>query len=156
MLSKISGRTVVIGLLIVAGLMVLIWWIGKNPVAEFTESLPGTDNRISQADSIFEVVNIGEYFEGFGNAPDKLTESWPRFRGEDFDNVSKSPVKLIDRFNGRAPEILWSYELGEGHAGPAIYKGAVYLLDYDEEKRADMLRCFPYRRKGTMAQVVWR
>ncbi len=122
--------------------MVLIWWIGKDPVAEFAESLPGTDNRVGKTDSALEMVYIGEHFEAFGDAPHPLKESWPRFRGEDFDNISKSPVKLIDGFNGKAPEILWSHELGEGHAGPAIYKGSVYMLDYDEEKRADMLRCF--------------
>lgn len=129
-------------LISIAGLTVLIWWVGKDPVADLAESLPGTDNRISPADSVIEVVNIGEFFEAFGNTQDKMTESWPRFRGEDFDNISKSPIKLIDGFNGKVPEILWSHELGEGHGGPAIYEGAVYLLDYDEQKRADMLRCF--------------
>ena len=36
----------------------------------------------------------------------------------------------------------WSVSLGEGHAGAAIYKGAVYVMDYDEENRADVLRAF--------------
>jgi outer membrane protein assembly factor BamB len=142
MFPKNSGKTVVAVLFIGVGLVVLFWWMGKDPASKLTESRPGTDNRVSQADSVLEKVNIGEHFEGFGDAPNTLSESWPRFRGEDFDNISKSPVKLVDGFSGQAPEILWSYELGEGHAGPAIYKGAVYLLDYDEEKHADMLRCF--------------
>ena len=39
--------------------------------------------------------------------------------------------------------MLWSLDLlGEGHAAPAIFHGRVYLLDYDEEIRADALRCF--------------
>jgi outer membrane protein assembly factor BamB len=142
MSRKVAGGAVVVALLIVAGLTILVWWMAKDPVADFTESMPGTDNRVSQADSVEEVVNIGEHFEAFAEVPDAFTESWPRFRGKDFDNVSKSPVKLVDGFNGKAPEILWTHEMGEGHAGPAIYKGAVYVLDYDEEKRADMLRCF--------------
>jgi outer membrane protein assembly factor BamB len=142
MLPKISGKSIVVVVLIGVGLMVIFWWMGKNPADKLSESLPGTDNRVSRADSVLEEVNIGEYFERFGDAPNTFLESWPRFRGEDFDNISKSPVKLLNGFNGQSPEILWSYELGEGHAGPAIYQGAVYLLDYDEEKRADMLRCF--------------
>jgi outer membrane protein assembly factor BamB len=142
MLSKIAGRKVVIVLLILAGLMSLVWWMVKDPVADFTASIPGTDNRVSQADTVQEMVAIGEHFEAFAEASSDLAESWPRFRGKDFDNVSKSPVKLVNGFKGKAPEILWSHEMGEGHAGPAIYKGAVYVLDYDEEKRADMLRCF--------------
>ena len=141
MLSKISGKSVVVIVLIAVGLLVIFWWMGRSPAVELSESLPGTDNRV-QGDAILEEVNIGEHFERYGNTANGLAESWPRFRGEDFDNISRSPLKLIDGFNGQVPEILWSYELGEGHAGPAIYEGAVYLLDYDEEKRADMLRCF--------------
>lgn len=151
MLPKISAKTVVIPLLIVAGLLVIFWWMGNSPADELSESLPGADNRVSQ-EAVQEEINIGEHFERFGNLPLSLAESWPRFRGEDFDNVSKSPVKLIDGFRGQTPEILWSYELGEGHAGAAIYKGEVYLLDYDEEKRADMLRCFSL----ASGEELWR
>ncbi|NOR15492.1 MAG: PQQ-binding-like beta-propeller repeat protein, partial [Candidatus Aminicenantes bacterium] len=32
--------------------------------------------------------------------------------------------------------------LGEGHAGPVVSEGRVYILDYNEEERADILRCF--------------
>ncbi|HEX72033.1 MAG TPA: hypothetical protein ENN65_01820, partial [Candidatus Hydrogenedentes bacterium] len=32
-------------------------------------------------------------------------------------------------------------ELGEGYAGPVVWNGRVYLLDYDEEERADAIRC---------------
>jgi outer membrane protein assembly factor BamB len=87
-------------------------------------------------------VEIGEYFEQFATGYTELSESWPRFRGEDFDNISKSPVKLIDNFGSDGPKILWSKELGEGHSGAAIYEGLVYILDYDEEERADILRCY--------------
>ncbi|MEZ5072270.1 MAG: PQQ-binding-like beta-propeller repeat protein [Bacteroidales bacterium] len=37
---------------------------------------------------------------------------------------------------------MWSVELGEGHAGAAIYNGVAYVMDYDEEERADILRAF--------------
>jgi outer membrane protein assembly factor BamB len=36
---------------------------------------------------------------------------------------------------------LWSVEVGEGYAGPAVHKGRVYLMDYDREKKQDALRC---------------
>jgi outer membrane protein assembly factor BamB len=32
--------------------------------------------------------------------------------------------------------------LGEGHAGAAVVNGRVYVMDYDERRRADLLRCF--------------
>jgi outer membrane protein assembly factor BamB len=120
---------------------IFIWWLSYNPVRSFSPSLPGSDNRPPRPDSLTEIVNIGEYFFDAGGKLTGGTETWPRFRGADFDNISKSGVSLIDRFNGKIPEMVWSRILGEGHAGAAIYKGAVYVLDYDELKRSDILRC---------------
>jgi len=37
--------------------------------------------------------------------------------------------------------VVWSITVGEGHAGAAVRNGRVYLLDYDHEKQADVLRC---------------
>lgn len=118
-----------------------IWWLAHDPVDDFRKSLPGSDNRPPRADSLTELVHIGEYFNASGGTLTEGTDSWPRFRGADFDNISKSSSKLIDGFGGKVPPILWSVNLGEGHAGAAIYKGAVYVLDYDELKRSDILRC---------------
>ena len=151
-MSRISVNSVVVVVLIGVGLLLIFWWMGNSRADTLTESLPGTDNRISPLEAVEELVNIGEHFEAFGEIRDAESESWPRFRGEDFDNISKSPIKLIDGFNGQAPEIRWSYELGEGHAGPAIYKGKVYLLDYDEQQRSDMLRCFSLED----GEEIWR
>lgn len=117
------------------------WWLAYDPVPDFTKSLPGSDHRPPRADSLTELVHIGEYFNASGGNLTVGTESWPRFRGSDFDNISKSSIKLIDGFGGKIPKILWTLDLGEGHAGAAIYKGAVYVLDYDELKRSDILRC---------------
>jgi len=128
------------------------WWLTANPTRDFSASIPGLDNRLSSGESVAEEINIGEFFEQFTGEAPALNETWPRFRGEDFDNISKSPVKLIDKFGPAGPKILWTVELGEGHAGAAIYKGSVYLLDYDEEKRADMLHCFSL----TDGKELWR
>lgn len=119
----------------------LAWWLGKDPVKDFTPSQPGMDNRGAAVAINFD-IKIGEFFENFGDKNSELQETWPRFRGEYFDNISRSPVKLIEKFDPDGPKIKWTANLGEGHAGPAIYKGKVYLMDYDEELRADMLRCF--------------
>ncbi len=119
----------------------LAWWLAKDPVGDFRKSVPGADNRPPRADSLLELVSIGEYFNAGTGTLTEGTETWPRFRGSDFDNISKSPVKLIEGFGGQPPKILWSVDLGEGHAGAAIYKGALYVLDYDELKRSDILKC---------------
>ncbi len=139
-MSKRAGHTILI-----AAIMLLTgsfaWWLAHDPVQKFTTSLPGADNRPARPDSLSEDVRIGEYFFAAGGILTEGTETWPRFRGSDFDNISKSKIELIDNFGSKVPEILWTVELGEGHAGAAIYKGAVYVLDYDELKRSDILRC---------------
>ncbi|MDD4143433.1 MAG: PQQ-binding-like beta-propeller repeat protein [Prolixibacteraceae bacterium] len=124
----------------VAGLSFIFWWLGNNPSSGLSIRVEGEDNR--GAGGILQDVNIGEIFNNYSSDYDSLSESWPRFRGSDFDNISKSPVRLIDKFSSEDPRIIWSVELGEGHSGAAIFEGLVYLLDYDEEQRADLLRCF--------------
>ncbi len=137
--------------LVFFGLLSLSWWLGKDPTNDFVESLPGLDNRGAGFGADEEVV-IGEIFEEFGTEYAEMTETWPRFRGEDFDNISKSKISLKDQFGATGPDIIWSVELGEGHSGAAIWKGLVYILDYDEEGRADLLRCFSL----TSGNEMWR
>ena len=122
------------------GFVAVFWWLNHDPTRDFTVSEAGTDNRGS-GENAQEVV-IGELFYRYDSVYTELSETWSRFRGSDFDNISKSPVKLIEKFPAEGPKILWKIELGEGHSGAAIWKGLAYVLDYDEEKRADMLRCF--------------
>lgn len=120
--------------------LALLWWIYTDPTREYKTSEPGADNRGKGVAA--QEVKIGEHFEQFTTEYTELSESWPRFRGADFDNISKSPVKLKEKFGNTGPKIVWSAEMGEGHSGAAIYKGLAYILDYNEEKRMDVLRCF--------------
>ena len=137
-----SKRTLNISIYTTAAIAVisLLWWINNDPTRQYKTSEPGADNRGKGLAA--QDVKIGEHFELFSSEYTELSETWPRFRGADFDNISKSPVKLKDKFGSAGPKILWSVELGEGHSGAAIYKGLAYVLDYNEEKRADILRCF--------------
>jgi outer membrane protein assembly factor BamB len=48
--------------------------------------------------------------------------------------------------------MLWSIELGEGHAGAAVRDGRVYVLDYDRQAEADVLRCLSL----ADAAEIWR
>lgn len=129
------------GLFILISGSSFVWWQAYDPTHEITLSEPGKDGRIS-SDSVTEVVKIGEMYTRFSETEPAGTETWPRFRGADFDNISKSKTPLIDRFHESGPPLMWKHELGEGHAGAAIYDGKVYLLDYDETRRADLLRCY--------------
>ena len=132
-------------------LISLLWWITKDPVKGFSTSEPGMDNRGKGVEVNLD-VNIGEFYERLNRETSSLKEKWPRFRGENFDNIQDSEIELIDKFGPGGPEIKWSIRLGEGHAGPAVYEGKVYLLDYDEEEKADKLRCFSLE-NGT---ELWR
>jgi len=51
---------------------------------------------------------------------------------------------------------LWSVELGEGHAGAAVAYGRVYVLDYDEELKADILRCFSLENGDELWQTGYK
>ena len=124
------------------GLILLSWFLFSNPVADFIEHIPGMDNRPASMIGESEDVDIGALYAAFNGTPSEIQGSWPRFRGADFNNISKEEIKLADNWSEAGPSILWSVDLGEGHAGPVVANGRVYLLDYDEEQRADVLRCF--------------
>ena len=111
----------------VLGFVALLWWMNTDPTREFTVNLEGADNR-GEGNAFVQEVNIGEHFEEYAADYKELSESWTNFRGADYDNISKSPVKLLDKFPAEGPKILWSVELGEGHSGAAIYKGLAYVM----------------------------
>jgi outer membrane protein assembly factor BamB len=137
---RLDRINIVTALLVAAGLISLGWWLAKDPVRDFVTSEPGLDNRGKGA--VVPDIDIGALGETYATLESDLSETWPRFRGEHFDNISRSAVPLIDHFPEGGPIVKWSVSLGEGHAGAAIYKGAVYVMDYDEENRADVLRAF--------------
>ena len=149
----INKQNIILFLLVFAGLTSLSWWLIADPVKDLTTSEPGADNR-GEPVAVNLDINIGEFYESFGKESSDLKETWPRFRGEHFDNISRSDVALIDKFPPEGPDIKWTIHLGEGHAGAAIYEGKVYVLDYDEELHSDMLRCYSLE-SGTELWKRW-
>jgi outer membrane protein assembly factor BamB len=151
MTEKVINNTVLLGTSFL-GLIFLFWWIMNDPVQDFVEHIPGADNRPEVITSDNSYINIGEFFESFIENHSPLSASWPRFRGENFDNISRAKIKLTNGWDAAGPNILWAVDLGEGHAGPVISNGRVYLLDYDEEKRQEILRCFSFQD----GKEIWR
>jgi outer membrane protein assembly factor BamB len=133
---------IILSLLISCGVFFLDWWIGNDPVASLSEFAPGLDGRPTSKSTTEIIVKIGQYSQSFDGVASSIAESWPRFRGENADNIAAGEVRLADRWGPEGPEILWTIDLGEGHAAPAVLHGRVYVLDYDEGRRADALRCF--------------
>ena len=117
------------------------WWILSTPSYNVVQRVPGMDNR-PELKPISDSVKIGEFFDTLKSIDEVIPGSWPRFRGSDFDNISKDPTPLAESWDTSGPPIVWQTTLGEGYAGPAVGNGRVYLLDYNEKRKADMLRCF--------------
>ena len=65
--------------------------------------------------------------------------SWPHFRGPKRDAIYHEDVKLAATWPEGGPPVLWRLTLGEGHAGAAVHRGRVYLIDYDREKQEDVI-----------------
>jgi len=116
-------------------------WFAYDPTAGLDVCLPGRDGRPDELAAAEPVIDLAGTFQKFDGVPSSLPGAWPRFRGADFDNICKNPLPLANTWNDGGPPILWSIELGEGHAGPVIFNGRVYLIDYDEKVRADAVRC---------------
>ncbi len=139
---------------IIAGLFggVLLWWLlDDHYPSDVVLRIPGMDNRpeiVPRSDSVI----IGEFFDTLNLFDGEVPGSWPRFRGTYFDNISRDTVPLASGWDSTGPPVEWKATLGEGYAGPAVYKGRVYILDYNERRKADVLRCFSLK-SGT---ELWR
>jgi outer membrane protein assembly factor BamB len=138
-------------LAIFVGLAAILWWLVNDPTSDFLPSEPGRD-AFAETSGVAEDISIGEFFERFSDREPSFSDTWTRFRGDNSDNIHQSRMPLINTFGNQPPTVLWSVEMGEGHAGAAIYEGLVYILDYDEDIRADMLRVFAL----DTGEEIWR
>jgi outer membrane protein assembly factor BamB len=131
--------------------IVLFWWLLSNQPLRLSERIPGMDDR-PKAEAKSDSVIIGQFFDTLGTMDAVIPGDWPRFRGKDLDNISKDPTPLAESWDSSGPAIIWKTTLGEGYAGPAVHNGRVYLLDYNERKKADALRCFSL----SSGKELWR
>ncbi len=125
--------------------ILLAWWRGPAETPLISRRLPLASelpNASAMAAKDSETIRIGEQFASFQGVPGKLTGAWPGFRGAHHDNIAPPQEKIAEKWPAGGPPVLWTVELGEGYAGPAILNGRVYLLDYDAKENADSLRCF--------------
>lgn len=121
--------------------VVLIGWHFYDPTGDFTQAVPGADNRPKGNARKADDVLIGEFFMKADDqtVANGLTGEWACFRGSNHDNIVTNPrsMSLVkDNFKE-----MWSLETGEGHAAPVISAGKAYVLDYDEKLNSDALRC---------------
>ena len=132
---------IVPALVAVSGIAVLGLWLRAGASVPIEERVPGLDRRDTiESVGSSAVPESGELTRGAG-VPAAPSGSWPHFRGANFDNIGQPGAALARQWPPGGPPVLWSIELGEGHAGPIVHEGRIYLLDYDREKSADALRC---------------
>lgn len=135
--NVICGLTAV--LLVTLCTLSLMWWWSSSPeyVVKLRLPIPISADRL-----VAVKIDIKGFFKKLSGTPSAISTGWPCFRGENHCNISEEEIALLDSWPEGGPEKLWSIDLGEGYAGPAVLNGRVYILDYDEAEGADSLRCF--------------
>ncbi len=129
-------------LMVLTALAGIVWWGRYDPTANLQPALPGMDGAPTDLAVSANAVTIGQYFDQFDPITILHPGDWPRFRGLQLDNIATEKNNLPDSWGSQGPQKLWTIELGEGHAAAAVHQGRVYVLDYDETRLADALRCF--------------
>ena len=142
----IIGVPVIVALL---GIFLLLkWWLtGGNaddislraPIVVTTHSTPATPGDNNSATDIPSSNNSTT--SDSSAAITNITGSWQGFRGVNRDNVVGENGTLARNWGTGKPKELWSVKLGEGYAGAAVINSRVYVLDYDQQKQSDVLRC---------------
>ncbi len=137
-----SNKTILIATVAFIFAGVFLWWrVADHKLWEINERVPGMDNR-PKVEPRNDSVIIGEFFDTLNTFDEMAPGDWPRFRGIDFDNISKDTSPVAEKWDTSGPPVVWKVTLGEGYAGAAVHNGRVYVLDYNERRKADMLRCF--------------
>ncbi len=127
-------------LIIAGGLSLLSLLLLEGRGADISLRIPIPENLVaSSGDNVpFE----GELITS-GGIPSTLPGYWPGFRGVNLDAIVSEdlsrPFNL--QWETSKPKVLWDIELGEGYAGAAVANGRVYILDYDQDKEGDAIRC---------------
>ncbi len=137
--ASVVSAAVAAAVMIILGTGALVYWLTR-PAPELAVSLPGMDGRPADL-PVGAVVRIGTIFQKGPGMPSKLPGAWPSFRGADFSNIAVPTAPLAESWPSNGPPVLWSVDLGEGHAAAAVSDGRVFVIDYDETLRADLLRC---------------
>ena len=108
---------------------------------EVAQRLPGADSAPARIPAQQSDVRMEGKLVRLDGAASEVGGEWPRFRGPDSDGISRNEKTLAESWPEGGPVLLWSVDLGEGHAGAAVLGGRVYVLDYDRQVRRDVVRC---------------
>jgi len=134
------ARTIPVGLAILGVVLVYIW-LGADAAMDLTERIPAPPGDVQALQGEDSPIKIQGTLVKLDGVPADIPGAWPRFRGANFDAISTEDFTPARTWPANGPEVLWSIEVGEGYAGAAILAGRVYVMDYDRENQADVVRC---------------
>ena len=118
-------------------------WIRGGASRELPLRQPGLDQPLGSADgtALQRTAAVAGAPQAGPGVASAISGSWPWFRGPDLDGICRDATPLARTWPESGPPVLWTVTLGEGYAGATIHEGRVYVLDYDEQAKADTLRC---------------
>ncbi|UCC98817.1 MAG: PQQ-like beta-propeller repeat protein [Phycisphaerales bacterium] len=138
--------------LAVLGVVLLYVWLSADAAIDLTERVPPAQDTAQVLPDDEDVVKIQGELVQLDGVPADLPGAWPRFRGSNFDAVSIEDFSPTRTWPVGGPAVLWSIEVGEGYAGASILAGRVYIMDYDRQNQADVIRCLSL----DDGQDIWR
>jgi outer membrane protein assembly factor BamB len=121
--------------------ILLYVWLSADAAMDLTERIPTPQEDIKALQGNGGDVKIQGTLVQLDGTPADLPGAWPRFRGANFDAISSEDITPARTWPADGPRVIWSIDVGEGFAGAAILAGRVYLMDYDREQQADVVRC---------------
>jgi len=126
--------------LVVIGVLAGIMYSSRRPAVPVVTREP-TEVTATGGPGEQSPVLRGKLTVGTAKAPTNFNGVWPTFRGPNLDMIYAGKETILRDWPKDGPRVVWSGTFGEGHAGVAIFKGRVYLLDYDKAEQGDVLRC---------------
>ncbi|MBK9140024.1 MAG: PQQ-like beta-propeller repeat protein [Verrucomicrobia bacterium] len=124
------------------GVVAMLAWLTRGPDPSLTARLPGADAPPgAESATLTNAVLAGKLTTGPGQPMEGATAAWPGFRGANLNSSLESPGSIARSWDTAGPRKLWTVPVGDGYAGPAVRAGRVYLVDYDQERREDAVRC---------------
>lgn len=131
----------------------IIGWVAGLGDVELSLRGPDDDGTPPDAGITEGPVKLEGFLVSSAGKPSDIAGNWPWFRGADFNATSSDEdTKLAESWPAEGPEVLWSVDVGEGYAGPAIRSGCVYIVDYDRQDISDAIRCLSL----DDGQEIWR
>jgi outer membrane protein assembly factor BamB len=127
-----------LGLICTAALAI---WLTSPSGTPLMLRVPGTDRAPGdELGTNGNAILAGKRIPSTGK-PALLPGAWPQFRGPDRDGIGKAATHLAHSLEGSGLRQIWGIDVGDGYAGAAIFKGRLYLMDYNTEHKKDVLRC---------------